>query len=50
MSEQERKTVEEQAEQEETIRDLDVPEDQRGDVAGGFSKVRVEYKEQEGLP
>ena len=34
----------EQDERAETVDDLDVPEKQQDDVAGGFSKIELDYK------
>jgi hypothetical protein len=46
MSEHER-TPEGQDEQEETIDDLDVPEEQSGDVSGGFMKLNQQLSDKD---
>ncbi len=45
MSEHEHATAGRQSEQEETIDDLDVPEEQSGDVSGGFMKLNQQLSD-----
>jgi hypothetical protein len=42
MTEHEHTTPEGEEQRDETIDDLDVPEEQSGDVAGGFMKIRAD--------